>query len=67
MTIGTVIQRGPIVYVYDEHRNQLCTIAAGSGDDCRLEGYTSSTVSIRRGNIVYMYDERGQQLGTVAR
>jgi hypothetical protein len=49
MTIGTVVQRGPIIYIYDEHRNQISTITAGSGADCRLEGYTSSTVSVRRG------------------
>jgi len=65
MSIGTVVQRGSVIHVYDEDRNQISTIAAGSGPDCELEGYTAATVSIRRGNLIYMYDEHGRQLGTV--
>lgn len=55
MAIGTVTQRGSMVYVYDEHGHLKFT---QSGE---LVGYTSGTVTVRRGSgsLVYVYDENG--------
>ena len=56
--IGTAVQRGNLVYVYNEKGIQLST---HSGE---LYGFTSTTVSIKRGNLVYVYNEKGIQLST---
>ena len=58
--IGSAVQRGHSVYVYDEKGRQLHVLSVGgSGPDDGLSGYTGSTVSIRRGPCIYTYDERG--------
>lgn len=61
MSIGNAVQRGSMVYVYDEKGRQLFAKSAGSGKDDGLKGYTSSTVNIRHGNLIYTYDEKGHQ------
>ncbi len=66
MAIANAVQRGRIVYVYDEKNRQLFTTAAGSGPNDGLKGYTAARVNVRRGNIIYSYDETGRQAGTVA-
>jgi len=64
MAIGSAVQRGRGVHVYDENGRQLSIISTGSfGPDDGLKGYTSSTVNIRRGAYLYTYDERGRQMG----
>ncbi len=60
MAIGSAVQRGSFVYVYDERGRQLTTVLAGEG----MQGYTGSTVSVKRGAFVYTYDERGRQIST---
>ena len=64
MAIGNAVQRGTLVYLYDENGRQLRTLAAGSGPGEGLTGYTGGTVSIRRGPWIYTYDERGRQVST---
>lgn len=64
MAIGNAIEKGPLVYVYDEKGHQIFTKAAGSGPNDGLKGYTSSTVNIRKGPLIYTYDEKGRQVGT---
>lgn len=64
MAIGTAVQRGGSVYVYDERGRLLYTRAAGTGSGDGLQGFTSSTVTIRRGGSIYVYDERGRLLYT---
>jgi hypothetical protein len=62
MAIGSAVQRGRRVYVYDEDGRHLSLIGVGSaGLHDGLKGYTSSTISIRRGAYLYTYDERGRQ------
>ncbi|MBQ7245015.1 MAG: hypothetical protein IJS34_01435 [Alphaproteobacteria bacterium] len=58
MAIGTAVQRGSWVYVYDDKGHQLTSIPG------ELHGFTSSTVSVKRGNWVYTFDEHGHQTGT---
>jgi YD repeat-containing protein len=68
MAIGTVVQRGAWVVVYDERGRQLCALIADAGSGDRLQGYTGATVSIRRGGWIMTYDERGRRISaTVAR
>jgi hypothetical protein len=64
MPIGNVVQRGSLVYVYDERGRQISTIMAGSGPSDGLTGYTSSTVNVRRGSVIYSYDTHGRQIAT---
>ncbi len=63
MAIGSAVQRGFSVYIYDEKGHQLGVVGAGSGPNDGLKGYTGSTVSVRRGNSIYIYDEKGRQKG----
>ena len=49
MAIGTAVQRGGLVYIYDEKNRQTSTVPAGSGPNDGLQGYTGSRVNVRRG------------------
>ena len=60
MAIGTAVQRGSMVYIYDERGHQTGVV---SGD---LQGYTSGTVSVQRGTMICTYDQRGHQLAVTS-
>ena len=62
MVIANTVQRGKVVYVYDEKGHTLFTQSAGNDPDDGLKGYTSGTVNIRRGNFIYTYNEKGHQM-----
>lgn len=62
MAIANAVQRGTIVYIYDEKGRQVGTVSAGDG----LHGFTSGSISIRRGTMIYIYDEKGRQTGTTS-
>jgi hypothetical protein len=64
MAIGSAVQRGSLVYVYDEKGRRLTSLLAGEGPKDGLHGYTSSTVSVRRGLLIFTYDERGRRLSS---
>jgi len=64
MAIANAVQRGSLVYVYDEKNKQIFTQPAGSGPNDGLQGYTGGSVNIRRGNLVYSYNDKGRQIGT---
>jgi hypothetical protein len=66
VAIGSAVQRGGWVYVYDEKGRKLTSIDAGSKKDDGLKGYTSATVSVRRGDWIYTYDEKGRRLNSTA-
>ena len=53
MAIGNAVQRGRVVYVYDEKGHDLFAQSAGDGPQDGLKGYTTGTVNIRRGNFIY--------------
>lgn len=59
--IGSAVQRGGFIYVYDEKGRQTATI---SGDS--LQGYSGNSVSVRRGGFVFIFDEHGRQTGCVS-
>mgnify|MGYP005945153495 CR=1 FL=1 len=59
--IASIKQNGPWIYVYDEHGNQTCMIAAGEN-----VSFTSTTISVQRGGgFTYIYDEEGHEIGMV--
>jgi hypothetical protein len=60
--IGSAIERGSIIYVYDEHGSTLFSKARGNGPDDGLIGFTGSAVTMRYGSIIYTYDEHGQTI-----
>ncbi len=65
MAIGSAVQRGAFVYVYDDKGRQMTAVPAGNGPEDGLKGYTGATVSVRRGAFVYVYDERGRQTSAI--
>ena len=62
MAIGNAIQRGFVVFVYNERGQSLFNKPAGSRPGDGLQGFTGSTVSIKVGFVVFTYDERGTLL-----
>ena len=62
MAIGSAIEHGRIVYVYNENGKILCTKPFGS--DGGLMGYTSTSFSVRMGKMVYLYNENCRMLST---
>jgi len=64
MAIGNAVQRGQVVYIYDEKGRQIGSVPAGNGPKDGLKGYTSSTVNVQRGSMIYTYDEKGRQTGS---
>ena len=61
MPIANAIQRGTVIYVYNEKNQQLFAKATGQGPSDGLKGYTSHSVNIQRGHVIYTYNEKGVQ------
>jgi hypothetical protein len=59
--IGTAVQRGATIFVYDERGRHLSNIQARDG----LQSYTGNTVSVRSGSMIFVFDGRGHHLSTV--
>ena len=64
MPIGSVIQKGKWIYVYDEKGHQLFDKLVGNKPCDGLVGYTSTTVSIRKGDWIFTYNEKGRQISS---
>ena len=62
MAIGSTIQSGTTVYVYDERGSTLALIPVSPDPGDGLKGYTSKTVTVQQGKSLYTYDERGNPL-----
>jgi hypothetical protein len=62
VAIGSAIERGSLICVYDEHGRTLFSKARGSGPKDGLLGFTTSTVTARYGSIIYTYDEKGMTI-----
>jgi hypothetical protein len=62
MAIGSAIERGSLICVYDQHGHTLFQKARGSGPKDGLLGFTGSTVTARYGSVIYTYDENGMTL-----
>ena len=60
MTIGSAIQKGKMVYVYDEAGRILYSkVVTTSRPRDGLKGYTGSTITIQSGGMLMTYDEKG--------
>ena len=62
MAIGSALERGSFIQVYDTHGQTLFSKSKGSGPRDGLLGFTGSTVTVRFGSIVYTFDDKGQTL-----
>ena len=60
--IGSALEQGSCVFVYDEHGRTLFSKAKGSGPKDGLLGFTGSTVTMRHGSLVHTYDEHGMTI-----
>lgn len=57
--IGSALERGSLICVYDEHGTTLFQKAKGNAANDGLVGFTGSTVTVRFGSIIYTYDAHG--------
>ena len=62
MAIGSAIERGSLIYVFDERGSTLFAKAKGAGPKDGLVGFTSSSVTIRFGGAIYTFGENGMTL-----
>ena len=62
MAIGSVVERGSQIDVFDEHGRTLFSKARGSGPKDGLLGFTSTTVTVRFGSNIFTFGEHGQTL-----
>jgi len=60
--IGSALERGSQIVVFDEHGRTLFSKSKGSGPNDGLLGFTGSTVTARYGSIIYTYGENGQTI-----
>ena len=66
MSIGNAVEKGSLIYVYDEHGRQLFARSKGSHPGDGLKGYTSNTVNIQNGSLIYTYDAKGRQISATS-
>ena len=59
MAIGSAVERGSLICVYDQHGITLFSKAKGLAPTDKLLRFTSSTVTVRFGSTIFTYDERG--------
>jgi len=57
--IGSALERGSLIQVFDEHGMTLFSKVRGSGPRDGLLGFTGSTVTVRFGSVIYTYDANG--------
>jgi hypothetical protein len=57
--IGSALERGSLIYAYDEDGRTLFAKNKGSGPNDGLLGFTNSAVTVRFGSVIYTYDEHG--------
>ena len=62
MAIGSAIERGSLICVYDERGWTLFQKAKGSGPKDGFLGFTGSTVTARYGSVIHTYDEHGMTI-----
>jgi hypothetical protein len=60
--IGSAIERGSLVFVYDERGLMLYSKPKGSGPQDGLLGFTGSSVTIRSGSTATTYGPTGQMI-----
>ena len=62
MTIGSAIERGSQVFVYDQQGQMLYAKPRGSGPHDGLLGFSSASVTVRSGSVIFIYGLQGEIL-----
>ncbi len=62
MAIGSALERGSLIYAFDEHGRTPFSKAKGNGPNDGLLGFTGSTVTVRFGSVIKTYNERGMTI-----
>lgn len=63
MAIGNAVQRGTLIYVYDQHGNPITSISApGRWPNDGLKGFDATSINIQKGTLLYTYDEMGHKV-----
>lgn len=65
MPISAAVERGSVIYVYDEKGMLITSFPGSTAPGDGLQGYTSSTVSIKRCGVIYIYNEKGMLVSSV--
>jgi hypothetical protein len=60
--IGSAIERGSSIVVFDEHGTTLFSKSKGNAPKDGLIGFTGSTVTARYGSTYFTYNERGMTI-----
>lgn len=64
MAIGKAIQRGTLIYIYDQDGKAVTSISVPSRwPTDGLKDYTPTNVSVRKGSLLYNYDKHGRRTG----
>jgi hypothetical protein len=66
VAIGSAIESGSVILVYDERGQMLFSKPKGSGPHDGLLGFTGSAVTVRSGSTTFTYGEYGQLIYTKA-
>jgi hypothetical protein len=62
MPIGSAVEGGSLIVVFDEHEMSLVLKAKGSGPNDGLPGFSGSTVTARYRSVIYTHDEKDMTL-----
>ena len=64
MSIGHAVQKGSLIYIYDQHGKQITSVSApGRWPEDGLKHHTATTISVQKGTLIYHYDEAGHMVG----
>lgn len=64
MAIGKAVQRGTLIYIYDQDGQAVTSISAPSRwPTDGLKAYTANDISVQKGSLLYSYDKHGRQTG----
>ena len=59
MVIGSAVERGSVIYVYNDKGRVLFSKPKGPQRGDGLKGYTGTTLNIQRGDVIYPTTRRG--------
>ena len=62
MAISSAIERGALIYAYDERGTTLFAKNKGNGPNDGLIGFTGSTMTARYGSVITTFDEHGMTI-----
>ncbi len=64
MSIGRAVQRGTLIYIYDQDDRAITSISVpGRWPGDGLKAYTQDNISVQKGSLLYCYDQHGRQTG----